>query len=63
MRKLLRIFYYLLLGAAVLLGVLWFMDKTDAVGVKKGPQLRYAIMVMAIAGIVLGRFIQPPKTE
>ncbi|MBK8041354.1 MAG: hypothetical protein KBG02_11535 [Haliscomenobacter sp.] len=63
MRKLLHVFYYLLLGAAVLLGLLWLMDKTDAVGIEKGPGLRYTIMVMAIAGIVLGRFIQPPKTE
>ncbi|MBK6946829.1 MAG: hypothetical protein IPH16_00985 [Haliscomenobacter sp.] len=63
MRKLLHISYYLLLGAAVLLGILWFMDKTEIVGFEKGPQLRYIIMAMAIAGIVLGRFIQAPKTE
>lgn len=63
MRKLLHVLYYLLLGAAVLLGILWFMDKTEKVGIEKGPQLRYTIMVMAIVGIILGRFIQPPKTE
>lgn len=62
-RKILFIFYYILLGASVGLALLWLFDKTQLIGLEKGAGLQYTIMGMALAGIVMGQVLRRPGGE
>lgn len=63
MKNILTGLYFLILLVAVLLAILLLTNNTALIGLEQGPALRNAVLILTVAGLVLGRVIRHLKNK